>query len=198
MNTGIKYLLVCVLSLLSSTDLHAGSLDKVDSSDKKTRDIARLEKEAALKIDAFSSLLKQTLQTAIKEGGPTSAISACKDKAPAIANSMTSNGWQFKRSSLRTRNPNNAPDDWERAMLEKFEQQKKRGLGIENLVVGEFNDGRFRYIKAISTDPLCLICHGENIAPNIKMAIDHAYPQDKAKGFRLGDIRGAFSLTHSD
>ena len=50
-------------------------------------------------------------------------------------------------------------------------------------------------MKAIPTGELCLLCHGETIDPDIAAAIDKAYPEDQARGFSLGDIRGAFTLS---
>jgi hypothetical protein len=39
---------------------------------------------------------------------------------------------------------------------------------------------------------MCLICHGENLAPDIATRISEAYPSDKATGFSEGDVRGVF------
>jgi hypothetical protein len=38
------------------------------------------------------------------------------------------------------------------------------------------------------------VCHGEASNPDIAAAINKAYPKDQARGFSLGDIRGAFTL----
>ena len=43
-----------------------------------------------------------------------------------------------------------------------------------------------------ATGGLCLQCHGEAIAPPVAEKISALYPDDKATGFREGDIRGAF------
>ena len=57
-------------------------------------------------------------------------------------------------------------------------------------------DGRrvFRYMKAIGTQPVCTACHGAAIAPGVAAALDDLYPEDRARGFGVGDIRGAFSI----
>jgi hypothetical protein len=46
------------------------------------------------------------------------------------------------------------------------------------------------------TNPRCLNCHGkpENLAPEVKEMLAHLYPEDKAVGYELGDLRGAFSV----
>jgi hypothetical protein len=41
------------------------------------------------------------------------------------------------------------------------------------------------------------MCHGSNIASPIAAKINKLYPNDKATGFKLGDLRGAFSITET-
>lgn len=43
----------------------------------------------------------------------------------------------------------------------------------------------------------CLACHGPAIEPKTAAAIEALYPNDEAVGFRVGDLRGAFSLTRT-
>ena len=50
-------------------------------------------------------------------------------------------------------------------------------------------------MQAIPTGEVCLACHGTAIAPEITAALDEQYPDDQARGFSLGEIRGAFSLS---
>ncbi len=56
-------------------------------------------------------------------------------------------------------------------------------------------DGQFRFAKAIKVAPVCLNCHGQTIAPEVKQALNEHYPNDLATGYRLGDLRGIFSIT---
>ena len=57
-------------------------------------------------------------------------------------------------------------------------------------------DGKpvFRYMKAILTVKPCLICHGQAVDAELRAHLAELYPSDKATGFALGDIRGAFTL----
>lgn len=54
--------------------------------------------------------------------------------------------------------------------------------------------GEFRMMKAIATGEPCLACHGKNIQPSLAAVIDVRYPEDEARGFALGELRGAFTL----
>jgi len=65
-------------------------------------------------------------------------------------------------------------------------------------VVEEGGKKEFRFMKAIGMPPLeqmpCLKCHGENIDPKVAAKLDELYPNDKARGYKVGDIRGAFTI----
>ena len=152
-------------------------------------------------IKAFAASLKAELQAALTAGGPTNAIRVCKERAPAIAADYSARtGWDVGRTSLRLRNPSaNALDAWEKQVLLEFEERKAGGEDVKTMAFAEVTqvDGekRFRYMQAIPTGGLCLACHGKALAPDIGAALDAAYPEDQARGFSLGDIRGAFTLS---
>ena len=147
----------------------------------------------------FGGELKQALMDGMSHGGPVNAIGVCSDKAPTISASLSSDGWTIRRTSLRLRNSKNAPDSWERGVLQRFEEDKKRGTPIDKLEAHEIvtRDGsrELRYMKAIGTAALCLTCHGSSLSKEITSALDERYPNDKARDFEVGDLRGAFSVT---
>ena len=148
----------------------------------------------------FMQDLKATLQQAMKEGGPVNAIAVCNEKAPAIATEMSAGkGWRIARTSLKVRNPANAPDNWERAVLEDFEKRKAQGDKPEAMehyeIVQQNGKQMFRYMKAIPTAEICTACHGEQIGDEIAAKLKELYPADQATGFKPGDIRGAFTIT---
>ncbi len=143
--------------------------------------------------------LRAALSEALETGSPVAAIGLCRVRAPAIAASVGArSGRRVGRTSLRYRNPANAPDPWERRVLASFEARKKAGEPpgrLEHHEVVE-RDGRrvFRYMKAIPTRKMCLACHGESLDPLLAARLDQVYPGDRARGFRVGDIRGAFTV----
>lgn len=156
--------------------------------------------QAQALIGDFMTRLQGELKSALKEGGPVSAIRVCKEEAPAIAASLSEqSGWQVGRTSLKTRNPDNDPDAWEKQVLQELEERKAAGTPVAELsyaeVVDENGDKTYRFIKAIPTGEVCLVCHGSDLSPELVEALDKAYPQDEARGFALGDIRGAFTLS---
>ncbi|MGQ9685109.1 MAG: Tll0287-like domain-containing protein [Thiobacillaceae bacterium] len=150
-------------------------------------------------------LIKQLggeLQKQLASGGPESAISVCREKAPAIASEMSrSTGWRVTRVSLKTRNPLlGTPDEWEQGALKILERRLAEGAKPETLefaqVVEEPAGKVFRYLKALPVQPVCTTCHGkpEDIGDGVKARLAAEYPHDKATGYSPGMIRGGISI----
>lgn len=148
----------------------------------------------------FGGRLKDALQQAMQSGGPINGISVCHDKAGQIATDLAQNlDMLVGRTSLKVRNPDNAPDNWELAVLKQFEARKVQGEPTDKLeffAVIDDDKGQktFRYMKAIPTTAPCLACHGDSISPEVDVRLKELYPNDTARGFREGDLRGAFTI----
>ncbi|MBT8065736.1 MAG: DUF3365 domain-containing protein [Gammaproteobacteria bacterium] len=138
----------------------------------------------------YATQLKAALQESMAAGGPVEAISVCTDVAPQLASQISrASGARVGRTSWRFRNPANAPNDWEAQALNHLEATGNQEY-FEMLP-----NGGARYLKAIPTGPVCVSCHGETLAPVIKDQLAEAYPHDRATGFAVGDLRGAFSVS---
>ncbi|MCQ4346839.1 DUF3365 domain-containing protein [Pseudomonas stutzeri] len=157
-------------------------------------DPQQLAAEGAALIPPFQQQLLDTVKAAMQDGGPAKAVEACQLLAPQIAAQHSQAPWQLGRTALKVRNPDNAPDAWERQVLERFAARAAAGEPVMELRHAEVVDGEFRLMKAIPTGEPCLACHGSNIKPELAAVIDQRYPQDQARGFALGELRGAFSL----
>jgi hypothetical protein len=53
----------------------------------------------------------------------------------------------------------------------------------------------FRFMAAIPTAEVCTTCHGVNISAEVIDLLHQYYPADLAKGYSVGDIRGAFTVS---
>jgi hypothetical protein len=159
-------------------------------------DPVQLKQEAVEIVKKFGGSLKPELKQAIQSGGPAHAISVCAEKAPAIARSLSDEtGWMVKRVSLKARNSQTAiPDAWEKKVLEQFDQRQVNGEPVSQMAYSEVVDGRFRFMKAQGVEAVCLNCHAAEIKPEVEAALKENYPDDKARGYTLGQVRGAFSL----
>jgi signal transduction histidine kinase len=82
----------------------------------------------------------------------------------------------FHITSLKLTNPENAPDEFEKNALLKFEKNNSRELK-ELITVETVDKSKYlRYISPLYVEEACLRCH--------------AY-----QGYQIGDIRGAISVT---
>ncbi len=145
--------------------------------------------------------LLAVLTDEIAKGGPEGAIGVCKDVAPQMAKAASAEtGWAIRRVSLRNRNPRAVPDAWERAVLEDFDRRAAAGEAPATLEKAEVVvvDGtqHYRYMRALPVQPLCVNCHGasEQLTPAVRQKLGELYPDDKATGYKPGDIRGAMTI----
>lgn len=155
-----------------------------------------LKQEAAALIPPFAKHLMDTVQQAKADGGPVAAVNACQALAPDIAAEHSNSNWKVGRTSLKTRSDANTPDDWERDVLQQFAERAAQGEDVKSLSYAQTVDGQFRLMKAIPLQEGCLGCHGAQIKPDIAAALDEKYPNDKARGYSAGELRGAFTLRH--
>lgn len=189
----LKNKIICLIPIVASILITACSNTGMSITSEEKE---KLNKTARMLIAEFSGQLKPALKKSIVEGGFENAIATCATTAPKIAAQLSEkSGWNIKRVSLKARNKESAiPDSWERLALIQFE---KTNNVDENAVLEEsaLIAGSFRFMKAQKTQALCLGCHGRSISPSTQQALNKYYPQDHAKDYSLGEIRGAFSLT---
>jgi hypothetical protein len=158
--------------------------------------------EARAVVDRFQQELSGKLTAAMSEGGPQRAVAVCKHEAPAIAARLSrESGWEVRRVGTRVRNPATGTSDaWERQQLTAFARRLSGGeppASIATYAEVEEPAGRVqRYMRAIVVMPQCLVCHGDRSqqSAELQAALHREYPQDAAFGYRVGELRGAFSI----
>lgn len=158
----------------------------------------QLELKAKNLAQEFTSQLKPQLKQALQQGGAIKAIEVCAEKAPAIAKNISDeSGWVVKRVSLKARNSSLAtPDEWEFAMLTEFDRRQRAGEQASSLQASTIN-GSYRYIQAQGVGGVCLQCHGQTINADVREALQQYYPDDRAIGYSMGQIRGGVSVSKS-
>ena len=128
-----------------------------------------------------------------------------KGFVPAVAGSQIANnfslmtGHRLKQTSLKIRNPSNAPDEWEKKVLGLMDSPKYTNGDGFGEVMGTSGNKIYRYIKPIYVEKACLQCHGkkEGLRPEIRQFLEMRYPYDQAFGYKEGDLRGGISIVLS-
>ncbi len=160
---------------------------------KPDPDVLRKEKS----LERFATLQNQltgALQAAIKEEGFAAAIGKCQTLSPELAARQSDGDVRIRRISDRFRNPAHAPDAWEASVLAQWTEDMAAGR-TPGALSGVTRDG-FRVMKPIVIqNGLCLACHGTaaDLNPEAARQIARLYPDDRAKDYKMGDLRGAFS-----
>ena len=116
-------------------------------------------------------------------------VVAAKRIGQLVAEDLT---YSIRHTSIRPRNPANAPDPYEQAVLQRFaEDQNLRHVAEFIRVNGA---PAFRYLQAAHADESCLECHGDpGQSPPFLRGI---YPpgQDASYHYRAGEVIGAVSI----
>ena len=158
----------------------------------------RAARELALRIIEET---RELMQVEVRARGPAGALQQCSQIALGLAKQHEKEGWRVRRVSVKYRNPADAPDAYEARALDEFAALKAKGeLQVDTEraeVVTEEGRQHLRYMKPIVMgSPVCLSCHGgpEEIPPDVKAELQRLYPDDKATGYRVADLRGAVSV----
>jgi hypothetical protein len=91
---------------------------------------------------------------------------------------------KLKQTSLNPRNPDNAPDDYEQAVLQRLLIQPSQSVTINQVT----DEGMLRVLTPIYYTKDCLTCHG---SPAGQIDIS-GYPKE---GAEEGDLAGAISVS---
>ena len=139
--------------------------------------------------------LKARLLAAMEQGGPEAGITVCAEVAEDLAREVSGRvGVEVRRTSDRARNPANQATDWRRTGLAALQAQLDGGVPSMQVAWTETTEQEVRVMLPIVTEPLCLTCHGAELAPGIATALQARYPDDRATGYAAGELRGAFTV----
>lgn len=185
-----------LLSLIGLIGMATPSETQQINPDSQSEQAFREARQVAAELsDKVRSLLLRELD----KKDIANAVKVCSEIAQGITRQLSvKTGYSVRRVSMRYRNPKNIPDEYERRKLKEFDvlNRDKRLKNEYAEVVKEQGKDYLRYMKPLIAFPLCINCHGakENIAPEVKVILADKYPDDRATGFKVGDVRGAISI----
>jgi len=160
---------------------------------------AALEQGATL-ADASFKALSYRLQQAMKEGGPAHAVDFCSLNALSIVDSLSNaHGAHIRRTSDRVRAPHDKPNAEEARIMQAMLAEWEAGGKEPNIPARamEHGDSVAFYAPIFISSPACLKCHGDfdgSVDASALGMIEERYPDDRATGYELGDLRGMWSI----
>ncbi|WP_295420663.1 DUF3365 domain-containing protein [Sulfurovum sp.] len=154
-----------------------------------------VKQEGVKYIKMLGGALKTELKAHMKKDpSGLEALAFCTGSADKITKEVNTKLPAYakvRRTAFKVRNESvNTPDATDEKVMKAYEEAiaAKTFSPKDIKVVEEGNVTRV--YKPLITKPVCLKCHGSDLNPKIADAIKSAYPQDKATGFKEGDLRG--------
>jgi hypothetical protein len=144
------------------------------------------------------------LTAALAAGGAEKAVAICHTRALPLTSEPLPGLPQVtavKRTSLRLRNPANAPDAAEQVALAHVASLIADGQPAPAILVQKIETAdtptEWRLYRSVGVQAACLACHGapEAQAPGLRALLRERYPRDAATGYAAGDWRGLIRVT---
>ncbi|MCB0409012.1 MAG: DUF3365 domain-containing protein [Flavobacteriales bacterium] len=157
-------------------------------------DSAKYLKEGGEIAQATFKVLSENLQKAMAEGGVENALKFCNVNAMPLTDSLSKHyNVEIKRTSHKVRNPKNAPTVQEQVNIDAYLANKMTKPTLQ-----ENPNHSVSFYAPITMKGLCVVCHGQvgtTLAEKDYQIIQSLYPQDKAIGFNVDELRGMWSIT---
>lgn len=157
-------------------------------------DLVQLKADYDTIATSSQKALMMNVAGAIKKGGTEYAVEFCNEKAMPITDSLSKQHHvSISRITNQTRNSSNyLKTDTDKAVFKSFEDNSSL---VDSLVKeGE----KYAYYKRINTAlPTCVKCHGNpesDIEPATYTKIKTLYPNDKAIGYSMDELRGLWKI----
>jgi predicted CXXCH cytochrome family protein len=137
------------------------------------------------------------MKASLKTQGTDATIGFCKTRAAPIALEMSEKlGADIRRVTDRPRNPANAANAAELAVMKQFADALARG-DKPGAAVRDAGDRMIGYYPVL-TNGMCLQCHGSHgtdIQASTTALLQQEYPTDQATGYGVDELRGIFVVS---
>lgn len=165
---------------------------------EKTIELSQEEKESVVKkgkeiAQNTFKVLGGNLKQAMSNGGIENAINYCNANASILMDSLSNHyNANISRTSNKLRNEANSPTATEQTIIDNYING-----GEMKPIVKLLDNGNTAFYAPIKMKPLCISCHGtvgKTISNEDYAAIKNHYPNDKAIGYVVDDLRGIWSI----
>jgi hypothetical protein len=173
------------------------------SSDKNKTTETVDENEQSIYIDKGKQIssnvfevLSSNLSQAMAKGGVAYAIGFCNTQALKLTDSLSAfHDVSINRIAQKARNPINLATENENDIFIMYQSMIDKKKELKPIL--ENRENEIVYYSPILLQPQCVMCHGEvdnQIGVDNYAIIKQFYPNDKATGFKAGDLRGLWKI----
>ena len=190
------------VAFISSAILMSCSNDETNKNTNSKKEVVEVadstvvKKGKSIAMGTFK-ILGSKLKSAIKKGGPVAGIDVCSSEAMKLTDSISKvYNVKLKRVSLKNRNENNAANNSEKLILDYWQTEIDNGKKIKPKVIRDENQ-EITFVAPIKIKQQCIVCHGSDdfVSPDVRLKLKEHYPNDKARDYNEGDLRGAWIIT---
>jgi hypothetical protein len=187
-----------IIKLTTAATLTATILSAapVQNTNPELKEVIQTGKETS---KTLLQTLGKNMKAHMKKGGPMDALNFCANKAYSLTESVNKklkDGVSVKRISLKERSSINRAEADEAKVLKAMQTLKDANVVLPKHMVQKVSKDVYKFYKPLVINKgVCLKCHGDIQNKNLKDAIAKRYPQDKATGYKMGDLRGAIVVT---
>jgi hypothetical protein len=200
MKMRLTLLAALALSRSAAADAPGPVASFVDPDSEEVKEIRDVGERA---INRLGVTLVNEVSVAVAKSGAEKAIDVCHLKALPLTGEILSGMPRItavKRTSLKLRNPANAPDAAESLALARVEKDISKGVLPKVLVQRIENAGQkpeWRVYRPVGVAQQCVTCHGsrESLSPELQARLAERYPTDQATGYAVGQWRGLIRVS---
>jgi len=152
--------------------------------------------------------LMKTLKKKVKQTGYSNSLQFCSSFAPAATAASEKDLYKslerkygiaslnIRRISNRYRNPANKPSKRQQAVLKDWQEAIDNGADAQ-LTIYQSGSSYIGMQPIRIKKKLCLGCHGpiKKLDEQVQKKLKKLYPNDKATGYKLKQLRGALAVT---
>lgn len=169
-----------------------------------TPEAAEIQRIGEQAINYLANVMIREVTQAMANAGPETAVDICHLKALTITKGAIAGLPRItaiKRTSLKLRNPANAPDEAELLVLTYIQQQLEDGEPLAGTLIQQIESPpaalEWRVYKPLGVMHKCLVCHGDPAeqSPALRTKLNSLYPTDQAAGYHAGEWRGVIRVT---
>jgi hypothetical protein len=159
------------------------------------------KKSASIAIHKLHDIMRANVKPRMKNEGVLSAARFCANKSLKEIKKLSGElgkDISIKRISLFNRNPDSYPKESEIGILKAFTLIERADAYLPKQIVQLVTEDTYKvYSASTMSSRTCKKCHGpkEKVNPEVQKLFEDKYPEDKAYGFKSGQVRGAVIIT---